>query len=285
MLLPLAIACTHGGAAPPATAENPAPPPPPRSAMTQTPTPGPARGPMMADPARELLNAAEGLQLSDTQRATVRTLQAQLDANARNTHGAFQGLHAELAAEVRAGTVGGVALQPQESQMAEAVRAHIDREADAENALYAVLDPSQRAAVVAAVRATQPGRTEAQGPSGALPSEMTREKKLARLTDELRLDPTQQQQVSALLAPEPSMATALQDRQRRFDELLAGFTTATFDARAMVPEAQSRADMVRVGVQREVAFLNELLPVLRPDQRELLARHLETGARPESDKD
>ena len=242
-----------------------------------------------ADPAKAMLDASEGLRLSDAHRALLRTLRDQLEANERDTRAAFHALRMELARQVRAGAIDRAALQPQENAAVQALQAHIDKEADTLNMLHATLDPSQQAAVVVAVRATQPGRTETQPPAGEPPSpETMRQKKLDRLTTELGLDSAQQQQVSAMLEAQPPRPARMRQRGRppQMDAILAGFASNTFDARTTIPAPPiSPTDMMREGIEREVAFLTKLLPILRADQRERLASKMETTKMGHQDSD
>ncbi len=292
-VLPLALllvaSCSHE------TTAVSTPPPPegtaPLAASSQAPSattaPIAERGAYGAGPAKAMLDASEGLRLSDAHREMLRTLRDQLEANGRDTQTAFHALRMELARQVRAGTIDIAALQPQENAAALALQAHIDKEVDTLNTLHGSLDPSQRAAVVAAVRATQPGRTETQPPTGAPPSsEAMRQKKLDRLTTELGLDSAQQQQVSALLEAQPPRPARMSWRQQHMDAILAGFASSAFDARAMIPAPpMSPTDMMREGIAREVAFLTKFVPILRVDQRERLASKMETTKMGHQDSD
>lgn len=264
------------------------------SPSTTTPSPSPAvqaaqPSEHASDPADALLRATESLQLTDAQRATARALEGRLSGNQRDVGSAFRTLRADVAAQIRAGLIEPTKLQTDETVAVTALKSHVAKEAETLAELHATLDASQRRAVVAAVRAREPGRTEAQGAPAPAPSaEDAGRTKLDRITRELDLDPQQQQQLSVLLAGQPPGAESpAEDRQRRIDALLAAFDADTFDPRAMRPAGMaSPGDMVRDAVDREIAFLSKVVPILRPDQRERLATRLESrGMRDRDDRD
>jgi hypothetical protein len=286
-LFPLALVssgCNGGaeGATPGATA-------PSAVATTTDAAPQGERGEHGADPTNALLQATDGLQLTDAQKATIHSLEEQLEANEKDTGAAFKALRSDLAAQVRAGAIDQAKVQADEGAAATALQAHIAKEADTINGLHAALDPSQRKAAVAAVRARQSGRAEAQpGARNAASSEDIAKRRLAHLTRELGLDDAQQQQqVASLLAAQPApKEPRMEERQHRMDVLLTAFEADTFDAKTAVPApAVSPADTIREGTDREVAFLSKLLPILKPDQRDKLATSMETRGMRDHDDD
>lgn len=105
--------------------------------------------------AEALLDAAEALQLTESQREKVRALKDQLAKYEQNARTAFRTLREDVADQVRAGAIQLATVREDEDRAAGALTVHADEGAEAMNALHAVLDPSQRAAVVAAVRATK----------------------------------------------------------------------------------------------------------------------------------
>ena len=233
-----------------------------------------------ADPTNALLRATDGLQLTDAQKATIHSLEEQLEANERDTGAAFKALRSNLAAQVRAGAIDQARVQADENTAAAALQTHIAKEADTINGLHGALDPSQRKAAVAAVRAKQAGHVEAQPGAGTAPpsADEIAKKRLDRMTRELGLDAAQQQQVASLLAAQPAPKEPHGDERRhRMDALLTAFEADTFDAKTAVPAPpMAPGDMIREGTDREVAFLTKLLPILRPDQREKLASGMES---------
>lgn len=109
-----------------------------------------------AGPAEALLEAAEGLQLTVSQREKVLALKDRLSRYEENARAAFRALREDVADQVRAGAIQTASVQVDEDRAAGALTIHVDEGAETMNALYATLDASQRAAVVAAVRASRP---------------------------------------------------------------------------------------------------------------------------------
>jgi len=244
------------------------------------------------DPAGALLWAADQMQLPEMQRTNIRALEDQLVASRKQTLDAFEGIHADLAAQIRAGSMNPTKIQSDEGAAVSAVQSHMSKEADILNSLHGALDGTQRRAAVAAVRARMSGRTEAQGgtPAGEQMSEQDMaNKKLEHLTRQLDLDATQQQQVATMLASQQKpqgMTTMMEERQRRMDAIMTGFESDSFDARTLMPPAAAISDMVQMTTNRHVGFMQKLVPILRPEQREKLAMMIERGDQPghEGDK-
>jgi Spy/CpxP family protein refolding chaperone len=271
------IGCSHQSAESPPVIAAPA-----ASGETST-EPKTMRPPSQAsihrmDAASALLSAAEQLSLGEPRRSTVRTLEENVEASGRAIASAFQMLHADLAAAVRTGNIDPAKVQADETVLANAVQTHTVQEVDALNGLHAILNPSERETAVAEVRSGQSGRAEEQ--AGGQPGK-SREARLDRLTRELGLDHDQRQRVSALLSASPASGPDYRAAlERRFDDVLNGFSSDHFDARTTIQaSAPSPAEMIRQRVQQETAFLSQLIPILRPDQREKLATNLEQSDR------
>lgn len=185
-------------------------------------------------PAEALLEAAKGLQLTESQRERVRALEDQLLKYDRNARDAFRELREDIADQVRAGAIVAASLKASEDRAAGALTIHVDEGAEAMNALHATLDPSQRAAVVAAVRAVQPGLAEAQ--------------------------------------KRESATSPLDEPLGQVDSILDGFTGGRFDGWTTVPSPLAPpTDVFRRRIESEVERLARLVPALRPDARARLA--------------
>lgn len=297
-VLPLTLASSVCGACAQRTT-------PPGATATTTPvgtTPPSARAPSeaqpqaqatrvqhgAADPTHALLHATDGMPLSDPQKATVQSLEQQLKSNERDTGAAFQTFRSDLAAQVRSGAIDPTKVQIDQSAASTALQAHVAKEADTLNGLHAALEPSQRKAAVAEVRAARQaaGTEDAKGaaPDAGMPSaqDIARMRQ-ERMTRELGLDAAQQQQVASLLASQPAPSEGpmkmMEEHRHRTDALLNAFESDTFDARTASPTPPTTAaQMVREGTDQEVAFLSRLLPILRPDQRDRLATNMEGRA-------
>lgn len=160
-----------------------------------------------------------------------------------------------------------------------AMAARHDKEAEALDGLHAALEPAQRKALVAAVRAKQTEReshaAEREKKAGAV--DWTK-RRLEHLTKELDLDAAQQKSVGALLdkADHPTEASIVARREegkKRLEALLTAFEGDAFDAK--------KADLggpgkdLRERLEHNVQFLGQLLALLKPEQREKLAAGME----------
>ena len=243
--------------------------PPPMAAP-----PNPAKREAHAHPmsaTRALLVATEQLSLTDAQRSTVKALEDRLDKSGMAIRDALAAMHQDVAAEVRAGAIGGARVQADEALLVSAIQNHALQELGILNELHAALTRPQRAALVAAVRA--------EAPRQVAPSEYVREDSTARLdylTRELNLDPDQRQLVSSVLFSQPAPTASYRaESRRRFDVVLNAFSADTFDVRTAILSTEAPEPMVHLWVQHAIAVLSGVLPVLHPDQREKLASMIE----------
>lgn len=238
-----------------------------------------------ASPIARLLHDADELELTEVQRATVERLVRDLrtPSGARD---AQRAMHDELLAGVRAGKIDPGKLDARRADADKAQATRHDRELEALGALHAALTPAQRKTLVTAARQRRAARDERgedrpdKGPPSGDPTGFAT-RRAERLTKQLELDPAQQKRVEALVAkdrPEALTPAARQaerhEAERRVDAVWAAFEADTFDATklgtlpAPPPKAKSR-------MTRELGFLAELLPILRPEQRERLAASME----------
>jgi hypothetical protein len=225
-----------------------------------------------------MLDAAQALEeLSETQREKVRALKDRLAKYEQNARASLRALREDVADQIRAGAIKSAAVQAAVDRAAGAQTVRVDEGAETMNELYATLSPPQRAAVVAAVRAMQPGRVEEQ-PSGATrPLAPVRLNRLARLTSDLALDREQARRAAALLVDKPPTVPLLQEPPPgRLDAILDGFAGSSFDAWTVVPPPLAPpAEAFRRSIDGEVGFLAKLVPILRRSQRDVLASIIE----------
>src|SRR5262249_36924138 len=101
-------------------------------------------------------------------------------------------------------------------------------------------------------------------------------RRVERLTKALDLDGAQQTSVQAIVASMPQPTEIHEQWKKQWDALLAAFESETFDAKKLdaFKPAEAKA---RVGIDREVQLLAQLVPILRPEQRDVLAARLESG--------
>jgi hypothetical protein len=237
VLASILASCHQGEVATPADAVT-APP----AAITFAPEPSSGASTHDVDPAEALLGAAQALQLSEMQRVKVNMLKDRLAPYEGSVRAALDELREDVARQVRAGSMEATSIWADENRAAGALTVHVDEEAQTINALYAALDPSQRAEVVATVRANQPGSPLAQpaAAAGAPPS--------------MQGDPF------------------LVEQRRRLDAVLTGFAGSYFDAWTTVPAPLvPPAEALRRRIEDEIAWLEKVLPAMGRGQREQLA--------------
>ena len=223
------------------------------------------------------VRSAEGLDLKDEQTATVEKLDSQLDEgdDAKN---AIDELHQDVIAGVKAGKVDTAKLEPRLAAIQKLIQARLDKEAVVLNALYAVLEPPQRATVIADIRAQERERDDRFGKrdAGAESVADRNKRRLDRLTKELDLDASQQPKVQAALAALPAPTDVHAQWRKQLDALLTAFEGDAFDAKKLdaFKPAEAKA---RIGIDREVQLLAQLVPILKPEQRDVFAARLEGG--------
>jgi len=212
-----------------------------------------------------MFRAAHQLELTEPQKATLDKLAEQLHGERGGPPGELKDYHTALVAQVRAGKIETAKLDPLQAAADKARAAQKDREAEALNGLYAALDPAQRKALVAGVRARQ-----AEHPARA--GEPDPKRRLEHLTKQLDLDAAQQKRVQAVLATEVPPPAA-DEMKTRTDAVLTAFEADGFDARKLElgPAAAAK------GAAQHAQFLAALLPILKPEQREKLAAGMEKG--------
>jgi Spy/CpxP family protein refolding chaperone len=227
--------------------------------------------------------AVNAVELKDEQKAAIDKIGAdfrEADRAARVEDGGgprseMRDAQAELASGVKAGKIDAAKMEPRYVALEKAAKARQDREADALNRLYATLEPAQRAALVASVRSKEE-RREARMKGHERPDAGARAARVLvdRFTRELDLDAEQQKKAEAI-APKADKTVALQDDiKKRSDALLAAFEKEGFDARKLDTGA---AKLARSPIEEQAIFLGQLLPTLKPEQRERLVKHLTKG--------
>jgi Spy/CpxP family protein refolding chaperone len=228
-----------------------------------------------------LFRAAHDLTLTDEQKDSLDKIEASLKADDDGIRTAMKAFRTDLIAGVKAGKIDSTKMTADDAVVDKAFTDHQTQEAAALDSLHTLLDPTQRAAAVASVRAKNADREkrmtgwmQAKEADGGAPD--FSKKRLAKLTTDLTLDAGQQKQVAAILAKQndPPNPTAMQarwdDHKKRTETLLTGFASDTFDAKAadlkILPGKTAHEP-----TEHMVAFFTALLPVLHPDQRDKLA--------------
>jgi Spy/CpxP family protein refolding chaperone len=248
------------------------------------------RGGARGGPSMMLFQAARALELKDEQKAKLdaaeKTAHAGMDDAARDAmKAASKDLHTELVAGIKAGKIDNAKLEPKYAALEKLAAAGHAKEAEALSALHDALDATQRKAVTANVRAKQAAReakmAHREGDGGAAdggaPHFQTK-RMLGGLTRGLELDAEQEKKVDALVAkddgkghPDPA------EMKKNVEALLTAFEKDTFDAKKLDAFDAKRA---RGPMEQETKLLAQLLPILKPEQREKLAAKMEKGPSP-----
>jgi Spy/CpxP family protein refolding chaperone len=259
------------------------------------------RGGAHGGPASMLFQAARALELKDDQKAKIDAAEKAAhaggdDASREAMKNAGKDLHTDLIAGIKAGKIDTAKLEPRYAAVEKVATETHAKETEALTALHAALDATQRKAVTANVRAKQAAREAkmgaamagagadagasdaggADGGKGFAPGKRT----IDRLTRGLDLDAEQQKKVDAIAAKEDGSKAGHPDSaemKRHVEALLAAFEKDTFDAKKLGAED---AKMARGPMEHETKLLAQLVPILKPEQREKLAAKMEKGPSP-----
>jgi len=241
-------------------------------------------------PGSMLFQAARSLDLSADQKAKVAAAETTAKGGGEASRDAMKtagkDLHTDLVAGVRAGKIESSKLEPRYAAIEKVVGESQAKEADALNALHAALDATQRKAAVANVRAKQTMREEKMahregGDGGAADGgkpAWSSKRSVDRLLHGLDLDADQQKKVDAVVAKEdaakhPDPA----EMKKNMDAMLTAFEKDTFDAKKL---DLFDAKKMRGPMEQETKLLGQLVPILKPEQREKLAARMEKGPSP-----
>jgi hypothetical protein len=235
--------------------------------------------------AGSLLIAAHDLDLKEEQKASVDSLEVKLKADDEGVRTAMKAFRADLISGVRTGKLDAAKLTADNLVVGTAVADHQAKEAEALDELHALLDSTQRTALVESVRTRQAER-ETRMASWMLAKEADggatdwTKKRVDKLTEDLVLDASQQKQIAAVFAraSDPpgagGMKSRWDDMKKRIDVLLTAFAAEAFDAKkadlTVLPGKTAHEPMDHM-----VAFFSQLVPILRIDQRSKLATDLD----------
>jgi Spy/CpxP family protein refolding chaperone len=277
-------ACHGGGseeAAPPASAS---------AAVAAAPEAGPPPRPRTrvarhGGLASALFHDAHDLDLTPPQQEGLQPIEAALKADDEAIRAAMKAFRSDLSAGLRADKLETAKLTADDAVVDKAMADHAANEAAALDQLHALLTPAQRASLVTSIQTRQNEREtrtmgwlKAKEADGGAPDWSKR--RLDRLTAQLTLDAAQQKQVAAILAKakDPPNTAVFEgrwdDHKKRTDALLAAFASDTFDGKkvdlTLLPGKTAHDAMDHMA-----AFFTQIMPVLRPDQRERLGNALD----------
>jgi Spy/CpxP family protein refolding chaperone len=248
-------------------------------------------------PSGMLFQAARALDLSDDQKTRIEAAEkiahgGPTDASRDAMKNAAKDLHTDLVAGIRAGKVDTSKLEPRYAAVEKIIGDSQTKQAEALNALHDALDTTQRRAVTANVRAKQAMREEkmahregmdggaAMGGADGGKAHWTSKRSFDRLTHGLELDVDQQKKVDALVANEDAAKAAHPDGaelKKSVEAMLTAFDKDTFDAKKLDALDVKKA---RAPMEQEARLVAQLVPILKPEQREKLAAKMEKGPSP-----
>lgn len=184
--------------------------------------------------------------------------------------------HDELVTQVKAGKIETAKLDPLKAAAEKAMITHRDKELDALNGLHALLKAPQRTALVAALKAKE-GKGPMMGPKGGPGGKMGHDpkEKVAHMTKELGLDDAQAKKVEAILPKEDAKAHDPEAWKKKMEAVNTAFEKEGFDAKKQELFTGKGPGAAHGGM--DSAFLDKLLPILKPEQREKLAANMAMG--------
>ncbi|MFI5302253.1 MAG: hypothetical protein ACHREM_29530 [Polyangiales bacterium] len=220
-----------------------------------------------------LSTASEVTTLTPDQLTKIESLDQQLHASAQLIPVEWRLVHAELVTEARAGVLDPKKLDPLYAGADKAKEARQARDIVALDGLHALLATDTRKAVTDSLRAKQRDR---DARAAAAKPEEWRKKQRERLAKEVGLDDAQQKQLETALAklqPTVAQLDAMKvEHDQRREALLTAFEAETFDAKTAM-SAPADAGVAK-RPPRESDFVAQVLPILKPDQRERFAGFL-----------
>jgi len=233
-----------------------------------------------------LFRAARDLELREGQKVAVDDIQKSLHGgeDAGPPGQEFKEMHALIAAGIRAGKLDTEKLTAMQTELDKSMQARREKETSALQRLHAALDSAQRKTLVASVRTKQAEREAKFGArvsdAGPPKGDEFKKRRMEKLTKELDLDADQQKKVDALMAKPAAKGPGAEDGRetykKRMEAVLTAFEADTFDAKKLEDGAPARK--MSEGMSEHLQFLNGLLPILKPEQREKMAANMEKGS-------
>jgi Spy/CpxP family protein refolding chaperone len=222
-------------------------------------------------------NAAHDAQLTDDQAKSIEEIQTKLSTNDPSQRTVFTDYQTHLNAGTKAGKFDDAQLKADYAAIDAIRHGEEDREAEALNALHALLTPEQRTTVVNSVKAKE-AQIDMQKPppmpDGGVDDRI--KATITRMTTDLTLDASQQKRVTDLLLKDERQAASSfparkEEQKKHADDFAAAFEQADYDAKTQAESADAGGAPPHEQMEKEVHFLTQLVAILKPDQREKLA--------------
>ncbi len=220
--------------------------------------------------------------LTDAQKATLDGLDKQLHDRDSAPREAMNTFASDLATQARAGKIDAAKMKEDEAASDAAMQTVIDKQAKALGGLHDALDASQRKALVDGFHAKSAGHDAKLGERDGGVADFAA-RKVERMTIEIGLDPAQQKQVSAMIIKQANVSGMLnlrEDAKKQMEALLSAFQADAFDAQKTLSRTMNMAKAPHDGMEAQITFVTQLLPVLRPEQREKFAASIERTMTP-----
>lgn len=233
-----------------------------------------------------LFRAASQMELSDEQKTKIEGIATELreaDKNEQADGGGarkeMKALHDELVAGVKAGRIDQGKLEPHYAILEKDAKERAARDVDGLGKLHGVLDADQRKKLGEQVKKQEDERNErakkaeaSHADAGPRPSPQKR--RYERYGKDLDLDTDQKKKLDAMIPNEDAKAASAmrEDAKKRVDATIDAFTKDAWDGKG-IPGPDIK--QVRKPMDEQVKFFNQLIPILKPDQKEKLASRLE----------
>lgn len=234
----------------------------------------------------QLFRATQQLELREDQKAALEKISADLN-EARQQDGGntsrieMREANEDLVAGIKAGKVDVAKCNAHGPLLEKAAASARDKDDEALKRLHEILDAGQRATVVGNVR-KQEEKREARMKAHEKPDAATvnfARQRMESFTRDLGLDAEQQKKIEAAYPAADSKAVSdvREEAKKELDALLTAFEKDTFDPKAAIGDVHK----AKRAFEELVAFMAKITPVLKPEQREKLAKKLEhQGERP-----
>jgi Spy/CpxP family protein refolding chaperone len=213
--------------------------------------------------------AARKLTLTPEQLTKLDALESSLDEDGAAAQEEVKAARADLATGIKAGKVDAGKLEPRLQTLDKLASARAERAATALGGLHALLEPAQRQKLVTDFKAAKfPADGASEGDGGAA---IASKRRLGWMTRDLDLDADQKKKVDAIKLDHKS-GEALREGPRQVEAMLPEFEKDGFDAKK---QTLTGVYGLRALVENEAYLATQLLPILKPEQREKLAAQLD----------
>ncbi len=248
----------------------------PSAVASATPPPPKITVPRNAGRAGLLLNAVVALDVREPEKVQ------KLDAIGKSfkeedgTRDEAKAIHDELVSQVKAGKIDNAKLEPLYVALEKGAKEAHDKEVTALDGIYAALVPLERKVVVEDIRKKVAAR-ESHMPKEQADAGAPRGPNVVdRMTKNLGLDEAQQKKAAAIVPTDErkKMLADHEEDKKQLEALLSAFEKDGFDAKKVPGRDPKKA---RVLFQEQAKVFAQLVPILKPEQREKLAAGMQNA--------